>query len=142
MRDSSAIQLFSYRNYAKCLGQEYWNEFMYLLPWTLQEEVVRNPHLTREDWLLKALLSLKLVLHYFDLSSLPPSEGVSQRYIPGKTQAVTFAPDATWPRVLNSALVLVQFTVTADESWSFSPVGTHCLENFFDLIRRQSFGDD
>jgi hypothetical protein len=141
-RDSYAIQLFSYRNCAKCLGQEYWNEFMYLLPWTLQEEVVRNPHLTREDRLLKALLSLKLLLHYFDLCSLPPSEGVSQRYIPGKTQAVTFAPDATWPRVLNSALVLVQFTVTAEESWSFSRVGTHCLENFFGLVRRQSFGDD
>jgi hypothetical protein len=29
----------------------------------------------------------------------------------------------------------------AEEHWSFSRVGTHCLENFFGLVRRESLGD-
>jgi hypothetical protein len=48
MRDSYALQLFSLKNCLKCLEQEQTNELMYLLPWALQEEVLRNPSLRRE----------------------------------------------------------------------------------------------
>jgi hypothetical protein len=43
---------------------------------------------------------------------------------------------------LNTALALVQFVLNAEEQWSFSPVGTHCLENILGLVRRESLGDD
>jgi hypothetical protein len=98
--------------------------------------------LSRDERLMKAILSFKLLLHYFDLSCLPRQDGISQQYTAGQTEAVTFAPDASWPRILNCVLVLIQFVFTAEEHYSFSRVGTHCLENFFGLIRRNSFGDN
>jgi hypothetical protein len=142
MRDSYALKLFCLSNCVKCLAADQINEFMFLLPWALQEEVVRSPNLSREDRLMKAVLAFKLLLHYFDLSSLPHAEGVTQRFLAEETIAVTFAEDANWPRILNSALALVAFTLEADEHWSFSRMGTHCLENFFGLVRRSSLGDD
>jgi hypothetical protein len=142
MRDSYALQLFSYANCLKCLESDYMNEVMYLIPWAIQEEVVRNPALSRDERLMKAILSFKLLLHYFDLSCLPGQDGISQRDAAGQTEVVTFAPDALWPRILNCALVLIQFVFAAEEHCSFSRVGIHCPETFFGLIRRNSFGGD
>jgi hypothetical protein len=142
MRDSYALQLFSIPNCLRCLSAGQMNEFMFLLPWALQEEVIRAPELSRKERLMKAVLSLKLLLHYFDLSSLPRAKGVTQRFSKAETEAVTFAEDSVWPRILNSALALVLFVLQADEHWSFSRMGTHCLENFFGLVRRSSLGDD
>jgi hypothetical protein len=50
---------------------------------------VRNPALSRDERLMKAILSFKLLLHYFDLSCLPRQDGSSQRYTVGQTEAVT-----------------------------------------------------
>jgi hypothetical protein len=47
MPDSSPLQLFSLVNRLKCLSNDNVNEFMFLLPWALQEEVLRNPLLSR-----------------------------------------------------------------------------------------------
>jgi hypothetical protein len=141
MRDSYPLQLFCWANCVKCIGQRMMHELMYLLPWTLQE-VVRSPKLTREEHLRKAILSFKLLLHYFDLSHLPCGPGVSKRFVSGRTVAVTFAEDSVWPVLLNTAFVLIRFILQAEENWSFSRIGTHCLENFFGLIRPESFGDD
>jgi hypothetical protein len=118
------------------------NEFMFMLPWALQGEVISAPNLSRSERLMKAVLSFKLLMHYFDMSSLPRAEGVTQRFNSEDTIAVTFAEDSVWPRILNSALALVLFVLEADEHWSFSRMGTHCLENFFGLVRRSSHGDD
>jgi hypothetical protein len=142
MRDSYALKLFSLSNCIRCLDADAYNEFVYLLPFALQEEVVRNPDLSREDRLMRAILAFKFLMHLFDLSSLPPAEGVKQRFRSGETTAVTFAEDSGWSRILNSALALVVFTIEADEHWSFSRMGSHCLENFFGLVRRSSLGDD
>jgi hypothetical protein len=70
------------------------------------------------------------------------SFGISQRFNRTQAAAVTFAADATWPRLLNCSLILVQFLLDASADWSVSRLGTHCLETFFGLIRRNSFGDD
>jgi hypothetical protein len=121
---------------------DYFFTILYLIPWAVQEEVVRNPDLSRDDRVMKTILSFKLLLHYFDLSCLPRQDGISQRYIAGQTEAVTSAPDASWPRILNCAPVLIHFVFTAEEHYSFSRVSTHCLENLFGLIGRNSFGDD
>jgi hypothetical protein len=83
MRDSDALKLFSVPDALKCLDANQINEFMDLMPWALQEEVFRNPQLSREERLMKAILSLKLLLHDFDLSSLPRPEGVRSRLITG-----------------------------------------------------------
>jgi hypothetical protein len=56
--------------------------------------------------------------------------------------AVTFAEDSVWPVLLNTAFALILFVLDAEEHWSFSRVGTHCLENFFGLLRRESLRDD
>jgi hypothetical protein len=95
MRDSYALQLLSYANYLKCLESDYMNEVMYLIRWAIQEEVVRNPAMSHDDRLMKAILSFKLLLHYFNLSRLPRQDGISQRYTAGQMEAVTFAPDAS-----------------------------------------------
>jgi hypothetical protein len=115
---------------------------MYLLPWTLQEEIVRSANMSREDRLMEAMLSFKLFIHYFHLARLRKSFGISQRFNRTQTAAVTFVTDTTWLRLLNCSFILVQLVFDASADWSFSRLGTHCLENFFDLIRRNSFGDD
>jgi hypothetical protein len=142
MRDSYALQLFSISNCLKCLSAGHVNEFMFMLPWALQEEVIRAPELSRQERLMKAVFSFKLLMHYFDLSSIPRAPGVTQRFTREETIAVTFAEDSVWPRILNSALALILFILHAEEHWSFSRMGTHCLENFFGLVRRSSLGDD
>jgi hypothetical protein len=142
MRDSYALRLFSLENCLKCLQGNQTNELMYLLPWALQEEVLRNPSLTREERLEKATLSFLLLYHYFKLSSLPCEAGVSKRFRKITSRALTFADDCGWLRVLNTAVVLIQFIEAGDETWSFSRLGTHCLENFFGLVRQSSRGDD
>jgi hypothetical protein len=142
MRDSYALQLFSLENCLKCLQEDQTNELMYLLPWALQEEVLRNPTLTREQRFEKAVLSFEILLHYFHLSCQPQELGVTKRFSAEKTLALTFADDMGWLRVLNSALCLIEFIRSGDENWSFSRLGTHCLENFFGLVRRNARGDD
>jgi hypothetical protein len=47
-----------------------------------------------------------------------------------------------WFRVLNSVVVLIGFLNSGTEKWSFSRLGTHCLENFFDMIRQNARVDD
>jgi hypothetical protein len=141
MRDSYALKLFSLSNCIRCLDAEAYNEFMYLLPFALQEEVLRDTELPRDERLMRAILAFKLLMHFFELTCFPREEGVQQRW--GRDAlAVTFAEDSAWSRILNSALALVVFTLQADEHWSFSRMGSHCLENFFGLVRRSSLGDD
>jgi hypothetical protein len=142
MRDSYALQLFALTNCCNCLEKDSDLGLMYLLPWALQEEVIRSPTLSRAERLEKALLSFHLLLHSFDLSFLPRSEGVNQRFRQGRTAAVTFAEDSAWPRILNFSLILVHFIVIALPGWSFSRLGTHCLENFFEFVRQNARADD
>jgi hypothetical protein len=142
MRDSYALQLFSWLNCVKCVQNGNTAATMYLLPWTLQEEVIRSPELTREDRLKKAILNFEVLNHYFDLAFLPSAAGVTQRYDDEVTEAVTFAENSVWPRILNNALVLIQFVMDAPPSWSFSRLGTHCLENFFGFVRQNAHADD
>jgi hypothetical protein len=57
-------------------------------------------------------------------------------------RALTFAYDCGWLWVLNTAVVLIQFIEAGHETCSLSRLGTHCLENFFGLVRQSSRGDD
>jgi hypothetical protein len=84
------------------------------MPWAIQEEAVRNPALSRDERLMKVILSFKFLLHYFDSLCLPRQDGISQRYTASQTEVVTFASDASWPRILNCTLVLIQFVFTAE----------------------------
>jgi hypothetical protein len=142
MRDSYPLRLFSLENCLKCLKANQSNELMYLLPWALQEEVLRNPALSRDQRLEKAVLGFQLLMHYYDLSCLPHVGGVTKRFSSGTTQVLAFADDCGWLRVLNTAVLLIEFITNGDENWSFSRLGTHCLENFFGLVRQSSRGDD
>jgi hypothetical protein len=142
MRDSYPIQLFCMANCLKCLEHGMMHEFMYLLVWTLQEEIIRSANLSRDQRGLKAVLCFKILMHYFDLSHDICGQGVTRRFRTGSTIAVTFAEDSVWPVLLNTSLALIQFVLCADETWSFARMGTHCLENFFGLVRRESMGDD
>jgi hypothetical protein len=143
MRDSYALKLFSLENCLECLNaDDKEKELMYLLPWALQEEVIRSPTLSRQERLDKATLSFRLLFHYYLLSFFPSAPGVSQRFQQETTTAVTFAETSQWYRILNSSLALILFIVDGDENWSFSRLGTHCLENFFGCIRQSSRGDD
>jgi hypothetical protein len=143
MRDSYALKLFSLENCLKCMdADDKEKELMYLLPWALQEEVIRSPTLSRQERLDKATLSFRLLFHYYLLSFFPHAPGVSQRFSSETTTAVTFAETSQWYRILNSSLALILFIVDGDKDWSFSRLGTHCLENFFGCIRQSSRGDD
>jgi hypothetical protein len=93
MRDSSALKLFSLSNCLKCLNGRHVGKFMFLIPWALQTEVVRNGQLSREEQLMKAVLALNLLSHYFDPSCLPRADGVTQRFVAEKMTAVTFPED-------------------------------------------------
>jgi hypothetical protein len=141
MRDSYALKLFSLAGCSNCADAERILDLMYLIPWALQEEVVRSPTLSQEQRLMKAMMSFRLLFHYYELSSLPPAPGVAKRYAAGK-RCVTFAEDSSWPRLLNNAVALIHFVMMGDRHWSFSRLGTHCLENFFGMVRRCSHGDD
>jgi hypothetical protein len=87
-------------------------------------------------------LSFQLLLHYFHLSLLPHDAHVTKRFYTDKTRVLTFADDAGWLRALNSALILIEFLQSGNDSWSFARLGTHCLENFFGLVRQNARGDD
>jgi hypothetical protein len=142
MRDSYALQLFSLRDCLICADNNWFTKLLYLLPWSVQEEVMNNPGLSREGGLEKAILSFKLLLHCFNLSAAASADGGLARFHSRVTQAATFAEGAVRRTLLNSSLAVIDFIMHADEHWSFSRIGTHCLENFFGLVRRQSFGDD
>jgi hypothetical protein len=143
MRDAYALQFFSMKNCLKCLQGEHLTQFMYLLPFTLQEDVIRNTDLSRTERLAKAVLSFRLLVHYFDLCCGKHYPGVHGRFCEKRgSVAVTFAEDAAWPRILNTSLALIQFILDADGHWSFSRLGSHCLENFFGFIRQNAKGDN
>jgi hypothetical protein len=82
------------------------------------------------------------LLHYFDLSFLPRADGITQRFRSESSVAVTFAEDSIWPRILNDGLLLIDFIIRAPADWSFSRLGTHCLENFFGFVRQNARADD
>jgi hypothetical protein len=140
MRDSYALKLFSLENCLECLeGQDKEKELMYLLPWALQEEVIRSPTLSRQERLDKAILSFRLLFHDSLLSFFPSASGVSQRFQRATTTAVTFAETSRWYRILNSTLALILFIVDGDENWLFSRLGTHChMETTCSVLRSES----
>jgi hypothetical protein len=124
MRDSYALQLFSLQNCLKYLskrGDE--KELMYLMPWALQEEVMRSPTLSRQERLSKAILSFKLFMHYFLLSFFPSAKRVFQRFQAATTPAVTFAETSQGHRILNSSVSLILFIIDGEATWSFSQLG-------------------
>jgi hypothetical protein len=43
---------------------------------------------------------------------------------------------------LNFGLILIQFILAASPDWSFSRLGTHCLENFFGFVRQNARAND
>jgi hypothetical protein len=102
MRDSYGLQLCSLGNLLKYLSNDDLNEFMFLLSCALQEEVIRNPLLSRPEGLMKVVLGFRLSLHYFDMSSVPRAQRVTQRFISGRSTAMIFAEDSTSPRMLHS----------------------------------------
>jgi hypothetical protein len=67
MWDSYPLQLFCWLNCLECFQRGMLHEFMSLIPWTLQEGVMRSPRPERQERLLKALLAFELLLHYFEL---------------------------------------------------------------------------
>jgi hypothetical protein len=107
MRELYALQLFSDANCLKYLESNYMNEVMCFISCAIEEQVVRNRALSCDERLIKTMPNFKLLLHSFDLSCLPRQGGISQRYTAGQPEAVTFALDASWPRILNCALVLI-----------------------------------
>jgi hypothetical protein len=136
VRDSYAFQLFSLRNCFICADNNRFTELLRLLPWSLQEEVMKNPSLSTEGQLEKAILSVKSLPHSANLSTATCTNGVSAGFHSHMTQSVTFAEGAVWRTRLNSSLALIDFIMQAAEHWSFSRIGTHYLENFFHLVRR------
>jgi hypothetical protein len=101
------------------------NELIYLLPFALQEEVLRNPGLTCEQRVKKVILSFKRLLRHFHLSSFPLI-----RVSPSGLEKQNTGFDTRWSGVLSSAVVLTEFINSGTENWSFSRLGTHCSENF------------
>jgi len=89
-----------------------------------------------------AILSFKILEHLFNLMALPKSDGVKERWEKKGVLAVTFAARSDWYRILNTTIALIAFVGDAGEDWGFSRFGTHCLENFFGLIRRNAVHDD
>jgi hypothetical protein len=142
MRDSYVLQMFSLDNVSTCMEKDNDIAPFYFLLWTIQEEVIRSRVMSRKQRLEKAVLSFYLLLHYFDLSSLPRSEAVTQRFNKRQIFAVTFAEDSVWPRILHNRLVLIRFILIAPGDWSFSRLETHCLENFFRFVRQNARADD
>jgi hypothetical protein len=65
-----------------------------------------------------------------------------ERFVSRVAQAGTCDEDALWRMRLNSSLVNLSSLAHGDEHWSFSQLGTHSLENFFSLLRRESFEDN
>jgi hypothetical protein len=104
--------------------------------------VIRNPKLSHQERFGKAILSSTWSFHYCDLSFVPPEDDISQRFRSSTPQTVTITENCTWPGILNSEIDFVQFVIDGKEHWSFSRLGTHCLENFFGLGRQNSYGDD
>jgi hypothetical protein len=76
------------------------------------------------------------------LSFFPYGIGMTKRYSAKLTRCITFTDDCGWLRVLNTALVLIGCINYGKENWSFSRLGTHCLENCFGLVRQSAHGDD
>jgi hypothetical protein len=129
-RDSYALKLFSLINCSKCIETKNLMALMSLLPWSLQEEVLRSDRLSRQERLEKVVFACKLIFHYYQLSLFLHAPGVPQRFHSKITVSITFAEDSDWPRILNTAIALIHFILDADENWSFSLLETHCLEIF------------
>jgi hypothetical protein len=141
-RSSLALKLLSLANCLYCPDKDRDLALMYLLLWALQEETIRSLDLPRTERLEKATLSFDLQLRYFRLSFLPRSEEITQRFDKRRAVSFTFAEDSVWPRILNFALTLIHFILTAPSDWQFSRPGTENLENFGDLVRQNTSVDD
>jgi hypothetical protein len=68
MGDPYALRLFSLANCLDCVEKDGDLALLYLLPWALQEEMIRGSALRRRELLEKAVLSCYLLIHFFDLS--------------------------------------------------------------------------
>jgi hypothetical protein len=80
---------------------------VFLLPWALQEEVIRSTSVPRDERLFKAIVNFKLLIRLFHLSDLAYAPGMTKRFNRLVTKAVPFADDSQWPRILNSSLALI-----------------------------------
>jgi hypothetical protein len=81
-------------------------------------------------------------MHYYRVSFVPYDIGITKQHSAKVTRCITFTDDCGRLCVMNTALVLIGFINEGKENWSFSRLGTHCLENFFGLARESAHGDD
>jgi hypothetical protein len=80
MRDAQALMLFTLDNALKCLDNDRSHAMLYLLPWALQETVLRSPVFYRQERFIMAILSFKIPEHLFNLMALPKSDAVKERW--------------------------------------------------------------
>jgi hypothetical protein len=73
IRDSYAITLFMLENCPKCFESGDPHSAVFLLPWALQEEVIRSTSIPRDERLFKAIASFKLLMHLFFVGLEPCS---------------------------------------------------------------------
>ena len=132
MKDFYCIEIFRMDNFFTLMNQKYYSAALYILPYILWGEVIRNPSYTPQ--LRLDLLTLVLdIFAYFKSQIKDLNNGVTQYKTKNSIQY--FASETCLDRSLNTILAIIYEMRIRSDDIALDRFGTHILECSFGRVR-------
>lgn len=134
MKDSYAMEIFSWGTFEKLIANKQYESAFYVLPFCYMIQAVNSPSLNRDERL--ELFETAIKYFYFQLKnvrkSLPTSFFTSS--YSSESLGTLFGEEIFIKRCINTCFAL-SLAMFKTQNISFSRVGTHNIENFFGKIK-------
>ena len=140
MRDDLALKIFHTDNLKDLYDNEYWNEFIFILPYVILINVIQSNTLTMKARLKLLELSYGLITMIAEKSQNKYPE--KPRLKKGKPQKACYITSNQLIRTKNDILALAHAITFYPNSLAFSRLGTHLVEFKFGEMRRISYGNN
>ena len=131
MKDIYCLQIFNITNFFTLFELQKYSEALFIIPYAIWTEVIRNPNLTPQARLDMLTLAFDIFLN-FKLKIPDLMEGVTQK---SANSILFFSSGTSLISILNSILALAREIIFNSSDLAIDRLGTHCLECFFGRTR-------
>lgn len=139
LKDSYALEFFTFGHALTAFRKDNLNLGLYILPYALLLNAVRNPSISRRDRLYFLKSAFYIFFGFFHNLDEPRLSLIVETG-KGPNKYFTFAQRNTLIRILNTILVHIYF-IQNKQQLSLDRIGTHPTENYFGFIRTMCHSD-
>ena len=135
MRDSYAVNLFTFDNLIKLIESEYYEAVLLFFPFCCWIATIFSPNLDLELRLFFVELSYHIIFKLLQDVNLLLNMDISQR---GSNNIVIFTEELYIIRMLNTLIAFGIALVFGDDTLRMDSLGTHLVENAIGIARQDS----